>query len=452
MIKSFFAREIYQPVYNIYKKDSRQKYFKLYKRLQWGNINQNKKIQAHELYRFIKYCTEEIPYYKKILKQRKISFAEETIFNDIKKFPILTKDIIRKEFKNLYKIRKNVKWYNNQSGGSTGEAIKLIQDSEYQATGSAMTKLQMEWAGFNEGDELIMLWGSEKDLYKEKENIKHRFSNWINSVILLNSFLMGSKDMEKYLCIINKKHPKLILAYAESIYELAKFAESTNTKVYSPKAIMSSATMLYPHQREKIEKIFKCKVFDRYGSREVGNIACECEKHEGLHVSMYTHYVEILDKNMKPCREGETGEIYITLLNNFTMPLIRYKIGDMAQFTEKLCSCGRGLTLIKSIKGRISNFFIKRDGTKIDSNFFDFPIWDKDWIISYQIIQKNYNKILYRMKTKFKPSKKELKKIEHDIKYVMGEDCEVVFEFVDTIVPTKSGKYLYTIVDFENEK
>jgi len=259
---------------------------------------------------------------------------------------------------------------------------------------------------------------------------------------------MGDKEIRAYIDIINKIKPKMILAYSQSIYELARYVESNRLQVYSPHSILSSATPLSSNNRNTIERVFNCQVYNRYGSREVGSIASECYKHEGLHVSILTHYIEILNDKLEMCKEGEKGEIYVTLLTNYTMPLIRYKIQDMAIFTNKPCSCGRGLPLIIDVMGRTSEYFLKRDGTKVDGYFFDFPIWDKNWLLRYQIIQKGYNLLVYNLKVQYEPPRGELEEIDNKIKKVMGNDCKIIFNFVDNIVPSVSGKYKQFIRDF----
>jgi len=452
MIKAYFVRSIYEPLYSqIYRKDNRLKHYTNYKRYQWRSLEKNKDDQAQALYKLILYASKNIPYYRKVIKEHKIYFSKETIFDDIRKFPILTKDIIREEFKNLYKIIPGVRWYYNTSGGSTGEPIKLVQDFDYEARAEAMTRLQYEWAGFKLGETMIKLWGSERDILKEKEGFKHKFANWIKSTYLLNAFMMTEENMESYVFAINKRKPRLILAYVQSIYELARYIEKNNLKIFSPKAVMTSAGTLYPSFKDMIRKVFRCPVFNRYGSREVGNLACECKKQEGLHIDPFNHYIEILDKKLRPCKEGEIGEIYVTLLTNYSMPLIRYKIGDLAIPSKKMCSCGRGLPLIKNVVGR-SNSMIKTNKGVFDSvaisallYFFKEGVPFQSFS-KYQLTQKSKNKIILKVIiADFNLWKSEKERIKEKFRKVLGSEVEIIFKEVNEIPPLKSGKYSYIL-------
>jgi len=94
--------------------------------------------------------------------------------------------------------------------------------------------------------------------------------------------------------------------------------------------------------REKVEEVFGCPVYNRYGSREVGDIAGECKYHQGLHVLPWGSYVEIVDEAGNLVEPGVEGRILVTCLTNYAMPLIRYDIGDRGALAgEFKCPCGR---------------------------------------------------------------------------------------------------------------
>jgi len=270
----------------------------------------------------IKYTGQNIPYYKQLIKEHHIQFSEDTIFNDIKKFSILTKDIIRNHFDKLYKFRDHT-YYRNSSGGSTGEPVIFYQDSDYFAWNAAAKIIFDEWAGRKLGEPMVKLWGSLRDILKDGQGFKEYLRQQLSGVTILSSGRMAEKNMYKYTQRINMIKPYLIFAYTNSIDEFACFIHKHHLSIYSPQAIMTSAGVLFPEVRERIEKVFLAPVFNRYGSREVGDIACNCEKSPGLHLIPDIHYVEIVDENGKEVKPREPGEIIITLLTNYTMPLIR---------------------------------------------------------------------------------------------------------------------------------
>ena len=181
---------------------------------------------------------------------------------------------------------------------------------------------------------------------------------------------MSEGDMKNYVKIINKEKPKIIEAYVQSIYEFARFIRNNDLEVFSPRGIITSAGTLYPEMKELIEEVFHTKVYNRYGSREVGDMACSCEKDEGLHLNIFNQYVEILNDKLELCKPGEIGKVYVTTLNNYSMPLIRYDIGDMAiPAKNEQCSCGRGLPLIEKVVGRTGSMIKTKKGVFINVVF-----------------------------------------------------------------------------------
>jgi phenylacetate-CoA ligase len=198
---------------------------------------------------------------------------------------------------------------------------------------------------------------------------------------------MTPEKMSRYLQFLNTHPPKFIIAYVQSIYELAQFAISEHITVTPQEAIMTLAGTLYPFMREKIEAVFHCKIFNRYGSREVGDIACECEAHAGLHVFPWGNYIEIVDDEGHPVPNGVEGNILVTNLNNFAMPLIRYAIGDRGMLSlSDQCSCGRQGQILERLSGRNVDVFRKRDGTLIDGEYFTHLLYFKNWVQKFQVV------------------------------------------------------------------
>ncbi len=94
-----FRRNILLPIYWKYFKHWRVlEYYKKLKDRQWNTLKENRNLQKIKLFELIQYASQNIPYYKRIIQEYNIQFSEDTIFEDIKKFPLLTKEIIRNNF------------------------------------------------------------------------------------------------------------------------------------------------------------------------------------------------------------------------------------------------------------------------------------------------------------------------------------------------------------------
>ena len=446
-IRMYLRKNIIFPIYWKYIK--RYKVLDYYKKLkdhQWNTIEENREIQQKKLYTLIRYANQNIPYYKRIVKEHNIQFSEDTIFEDIKKFPLLTKDVIRNNFDELYKFRDNT-YYRNSSGGSTGEPVVFYQDKNYLEWAIANKYLFNEWAGRKLGDPMVKLWGSLRDTLKGGQSFKGYLRQQLSGITILNSNKMIEKVMYEYVKRINNIKPYLILAYTSSIDELARFIQEHHLSVYSLPAVMTTAGVLYPEVYERIKKVFVTKVFNRYGSREVSDIACNCEKSDGLHLNTDIHYLEIVDDEGREVEVGKPGNIIITLLTNYTMPLIRYKIGDRGILSAKNSQCGHGFPLLKKVTGRIKSVFINKFGDSIGDDLFIALFRLKENVKQFQIIQETIDYIIINLvlmdKTKLKDVNEEFKEANQAIRKVMGEEIEIKYNIVNKIKQSPSGKFMY---------
>ena len=265
---------------------------------------------------------------------------------------------------------------------------------------------------------------------------------------------MTEKDMYEYVQKINTMKPCLILAYTNSIEELARFIQAHHLSVYFPPAIMTAAGVLYPEVKEKIEKVFHTTAFNRYGSREVSDMACSCEKDEGLHLIPAVHYLEIVDDEGRQEKPGKPGNIIVTLLTNYTMPLIRYQIGDIGVLSDRDCSCGRGLPLLEKVKGRIRSVFRNKQGDLIDGGIFIRLFYFRENIKQFQVIQESLEKItinvVLKNKKQSKNAEKDFLEISESIKKIMKSDITIKYNLVKVINPTSSGKYGYVFSKVKN--
>ncbi len=417
-----------------------------------------RKYQQEKLGRCLIEAYKNVPYYHDIFSQiGLVSECEQINWNFYCRIPKLTKNIIRVNCDRLKSNDPSIKGvFVNHSGGSTGMPIEIWQDKEYKEWNIANTLFLKSYGNYYVGDRELRLWGSEQDLMKGKDNLPLRIRNKIYGRKELNSFRMSVEDMENYVEIWNRYKPKWVEAYAQAIYEFALYIKNHSYKMYIPKGIVTSAGTLYPFMRETVEEVFGCKVFNRYGSREVGGIACNCEEVENLHLSVWNHYVEVLDDFMHPVKEGQIGKIYVTTLNNYYMPLIRYEIGDIASGIEWNQACKKHpMPLLKGLEGREMSVVYTRDGKIIPGEFFIHfigVVYNTGFIEKFQVIQHDYETIEIKVQLlDEKEFEKMRKKIENAIKIEMSDAVKIVWTKTDYIPNLRSGKYLYVFSELKRE-
>ena len=412
-------------------------------RMSREEIEQYQNIQLTKL---LFYAYKNVPYYHKILPESGVIANNRVHLENFKNIPILTKDIIRREGKNLYSVdHRTRKSFENTSSGSTGEPIKFIQDAEYDQWNTATKIYFNRVLGKEAGEREIKFWGSLRDLLEGTVGIRNIIYNFLFNRKSLNSINLTRENLDTIIREWEEFRPIIVWSYVSSVYELARYMEKNRiTFSNPPKGIIVTAAVLSRDIREYLERILTTKVYNQYGSREVGAIACECVLQDGLHVFDFFQYVEIIDLD----NSGD-GEIIITNLRNFSMPFIRYRIGDIAENHDSFCPCGRKTHMLETITGRTSDYFILEDGTKISHSFFSQLFWFKPWVKKFQVVQRGYREVICKVVVQGEVNPGEIKDIERKIQRVMGTTCSIHFEFVDEIERSRSGKFRYVICEIE---
>ena len=188
--------------------------------------------------------------------------------------------------------------------------------------------------------------------------------------------------------------------------------------------------------REDIEWAFGCRLFDLYGSSEVGSIAAECPGCGRYVVPDEVVHVEVIQQN------GGLGDVVVTSLTNYGMPFIRYALGDLASGIREGCDCGRAHTTLSSVQGRVSGLVVRRGGGFIETHLYT-PLEGMP-VSRYSAVQRDYDRFtLFIVPEKgFGASHETI--IRDRMKDILGR-VEVEFIEVDRIPPLSGGKHSYVI-------
>lgn len=403
-------------------------------------------IQKQRL-ELLTHCGATIPYYREIFRSIGIGGL-----SDWAKIPILTKAIIRAHADDL---QDSEGWYGwvrrNTSGGSTGEPVEFLQDDEYQIQMCAMKRVYDEWSGYHYGEPKVIIWGSERDILENGEYWKVRFSRWLQSETWINAFRLSEESMFRAVEEINKRKPTQILAYVEAISTLCKFIKKKGLVVHSPTGIMTSAGTLYPEIRQEIEETFQASVFNRYGSRELGDMACSHHSINGLYVHPGTHYIEVLNEDGSACGPGESGRIIATCFTNRVMPLLRYDVGDIGVLGERGAGALSGFQVLADVKGRVTDTFITKSGEKIHGEYFTHLLYHRKWVKKFWFHQSSdlsiHIQVVMDGEIGLSDYIKEVEAINGKIRVLMGALCSITWEEVEAISSHASGKYRYVSSD-----
>ena len=424
-------------------------YLREHERFQTFGADEIRQRQHDLLASTLRHAHEHVPYYRRVLSERGVVDGGKVHLDRFTDVPVLEKATLREHFDELRADDADpAGLLLNTTGGSTGEPVRFLQDRATHEWKVATKLLFNAWAGIRPGARTLMLWGSEKDLALASRSAASRVGAWLRNEIALNAFHMTEADMRAYTETHNAFRPEFVLAYAQSIYQWARFIEAAGLQVAPPKAIMTSATNLEPDMRATIERVFGARVYDRYGSREVGDIACENGDGKGLVVAPRTQFVEVVDAAGRPVPPGELGDVVVTLLTNRAMPLIRYRIGDAARMAPGPLG-DIAWPRLTEIAGRVTDIFYTADGEQIYGGYFTRMFYRMPSVAQFQIVQEAYDHMVLRIVPARHASEADLDAELADatakMRQVMGPSCRIELERVDTIAPGPSGKRRYTI-------
>ncbi|MGD8853335.1 MAG: hypothetical protein PVI28_13140 [Gammaproteobacteria bacterium] len=410
-------------------------------------------LQNQRLSSLLQHAWQHTEYYNEVLSDCGVVRDGKVNLDRFEDIPFLTKDILRDEADRLRakKVPKGRTPYKDSSGGSTtGQPARFWQDSYYWDMNIANKLYHFEVLGKDLGDSEMKIWGSERDLTTGTIGFTAKLKNYIYNRRFEQCFHLPEEQVVSIVNDINRFKPKIIWTYRDGMDVIAGYILRNGLRPHSPVAIYAGGATLYPHIVERIEKAFRAPVINFYGSRELGDVACQCEEKGGLHIASMFNKVEVIDEAGNTLVD-EDGELVVTALMNYTMPFIRYRVGDMGKLTSASCPCGRGWPMLEHVSGRVVEVLINSKGDRIDPIYMLMVGSDAfaDSVQRYQIVQEELARITVRSilapgvsQEQIQP---QLKTIREKIRFLMGEDCVVDFEFVDDIPLTKSGKHPYIV-------
>jgi len=410
---------------------------------QWLSPSELQARQWQKLSALLQYAYKNVPYYQQLFRTAGLEPQDLKTPEDFRRIPYLAKDIIRKHNDNL--TAPGQKLYRNSTSGSTGEPLWFSISLDERAMQEALFFLCMDWAGLDIGERYAKLWG----MYMARKT--SRYQHWFEEIkrrmqgcLFLSVYDLSEGTLPEYVRRLKMHKPKVLESYASPLRILGQYILAHPDMQLQLGAIVTGSETLYDHDREFIEKVFGCPIFNRYGSREFGNVAQECPSHQGLHMFTEHAYIECLQNN-RPALPGEKGELVITSLDNYSMPFIRYRIGDYGEISDRPCDCGRGYPLLKSVDGRVFDVVVAPNGRFISGTYWTILFRTVGGIRQFQLVQESVDMLDVKLTTEPAFQKASLAKLEEQIKERCGSEMRVRFEFVDDIPLTKAGKRKFII-------
>jgi len=362
----------------------RFKYLELIRLLSNERCSQQrlKQIQNVKLKRLISHAYENVAFYRNKFEQAGLNGGDFRSIEDLGKFPIIDKTDLQNIDVSEW-LDRRVQNINRlipiRTSGSSGFPLSFYIDRNYDQIRKAQCLRPYITNGRGLTDKLVQL-SATSHVPKVK---------WFQHLGLMQQkqIFTGTSPSQQ-LELINRLKPEIIQGYGSSLVLLASKILSEGQPVHTPRMVFSDSELLTTHMRRSIEKGFNAQVLDVYGSFETDNIAYECHQHKGYHISADTVIMEFI-KDGKRVLPEEEGEIVCTVLDNYTMPFIRYNLHDIAVPSDRPCVCGRSFPLMSMICGRTYDYAIAVDKSlRSPANFLAKFDALADFAYEFQVIQQ----------------------------------------------------------------
>lgn len=400
-------------------------------------------MQTQKLSALIKHTYSTSVWYKPIIESAAIDLDNITLA-DLQKMPITTKADIRENTEAFISTKYPKETLNKaKTGGSTGVSLNLYFDEHCQQNRNAAQMYADNLAGWYIGARTAAVWGNPPVAKTIKQKIR---SYLLERTIYLDTMDLNPTSMNIFVDQWQNFKPEVIFGHSHSIYIFAKHIIANQITHLRPKGIVATSMMLLEHERDSIEEAFNCKVTNRYGCEEVGLIAVECEIHKGMHINSPHIILECLNEYNQPVEPGTPGKLVITDLNNYGMPLLRYRVEDVGVLSERRCECGRTTPLLEKLEGRVADFLKKADGGQVAGvSLVERTLTKIPGIEQMQLVQEQLHEIIInRVKgAEYTPATDRDLLIEFS--QVFGNDVIITINDVEKIPQEKSGKYRFSI-------
>lgn len=417
-------------------------------RSQWLSRKNIKEIQFRQLKALLNRAEKHVPYFKKNFQEHRIGGSQITSFEDFAQtIPIMDKEILRSNLPHFHADNADSKLIIHRTGGSSGQPLEFPRDRMSVSSYWADYLLSRSWWGITIGEPYAKIWGHFHEPQSVVQGITSQAKNFIKQKVMneyfLSAYQMSDSNMESFAHLLRQKKPYSLYGYASALETFAHFINKTRFDLELPGSAVVIATSepLTEEQRELFKSTYRCAVANEYGTCESGLIAFECPA-QSLHLLEESSYVEFIDKNGNTVDEG-IGEILVTSLCNYSVPLIRYRLGDMINISQNRCSCGRESIIIKKIEGR------KWSMLQGINDKIVYPQLITQIVMQYspntkrfQAIQTHSDRILLKLELSKELDKENKRKLEESLIKRLGVGMVINIESVEKIVPEKSGKYI----------
>lgn len=405
---------------------------------EWWSPAQLESHQLLRVTRLIEHARTTVPFYSGL----PTSVAGEAVtLERFRELPLLRREDVRERARDLVSRRippahRVVREAN--SSGSTGRHVTVRVDGVSRTMGDALSLRDNAWHGRDPtlkaaGIRAIPT-GADAPLGRTEAAWTHHPKSGPLSLLDIHTAV---KDQLDWLV---REAPAYLATYATNAAALVECAAQDSVLLPGLREIGTFGEVVPSGLREACRHVFGVPLVDAYSCVETGFIALECPDHEHYHVQSENVMVEVLRQDGAPCAEGETGQVVLTSLHAFAMPLVRYEIGDYAEVGPP-CPCGRGLPVLSRVLGRARNMIRLPSGDRVWPRFGSNELGKLFPIKQFRLVQKTLRALVLELVADRPLTADEERRLSEYVLGIVRHPFELSLRYTDTIPRSPTGKF-----------
>lgn len=416
---------------------------------QWWTKEEMEAHQFSQLAIVLRHARETVPYYRELLAAIDLRPGTRIDRGFLESLPISHRQGLQEAGERLISAsppKEHGAPTFGTTSGSTGRAFRFGRTTATQTIWAALALRDLLWHDRDMTGKLCAIRYAPKGVADAPHG--RRTPRW--GIGPAGFFRTGpgaslsvTATLAQQLAWLRQEKPDYLVAFPSNLAALCRYARDHQEKLLPLRELRTIGETLTPEVRRQIRETWGVRIIDTYSCEEAGYLALQCPQHEHYHVQSESVVLEIVDEAGRPCPPGVTGRVLLTSLNNFLTPLIRYEVGDYAEFGEP-CPCGRGLPVLRRIHGRRRNRLILPDGNSL------FPYLGEHGGIAratgvevhqFQFVQHTVGQVELKLVMERPLTEAEQEKVRALVRRNFGHPFEILLTFHSEIPRGANGKF-----------
>ncbi|MHA4810354.1 phenylacetate--CoA ligase family protein [Flavitalea flava] len=325
-----------------------------------------KSMQEQKLQELCAYLDGNSPFYRELFSKNRIDITTIKTIRDLSLLPVTDKEDLQRRNEDFLCVPRDKIIEYASTSGTLGSPVTI-----------ALTENDLNRLAYNEYSSFVCADGSAEDVYQLMLTLDRQFMAGIAYYSGLRKLgagiiRLGPGVPSLQWETIRRLKPTAIVAVPSFILKLIQFAKEAGIDLNH--SSVKKAICIGENIRntdfslnilgKKIKESWDIQLFSTYASTEMQTAFTECSTGCGGHLQPELLIVELLDENNRPVGPHTSGEVTITTLGVEGMPLLRYKTGDICQYFDEPCVCGRTSLRLSPVIGRKKQM-IKFKGTTL---------------------------------------------------------------------------------------